>query len=277
MKTYGLFGTIDMLKISAGALSRATHLLGMLQGVPMGLERSHSAELADEPLIEDTRQLVQKHLRNLRPELVSLSLPMTIACADRLDRQTRERKDFQYGDLWSLCEQIESRLFDELATRNVYVLDARHSDYFTESNFGGNVSDQFPSAAFDIDEALKCLALGRSTACAFHLMRVLELALRAIHQCLAIPVALVGNDRNWGNVVNRIREELKRRGKTFAEAETFLELHALLDSVKDAWRNPTLHVEAKKTEEEAEVILTTVRGFMRKLAARMDEQGLPLA
>ena len=44
------------------------------------------------------------------------------------------------------------------------------------------VNDKFPSAAFDIDEAGKCLAIGRSTAAVFHLMRALETAIRAVHQ-----------------------------------------------------------------------------------------------
>lgn len=38
-----------------------------------------------------------------------------------------------------------------------------------------------------------------------------------------------------------------------------------------------MHVENKYTADEAEHILMAVHGFMKKLASRMDEQGLPLA
>jgi hypothetical protein len=41
--------------------------------------------------------------------------------------------------------------------------------------------------------------------------------------------------------------------------------------------NPTMHVESKYTDEEAEHIFIAVRGFMKKLASRMDESGQPLA
>ena len=52
-------------------------------------------------------------------------------------------------------------------------------------------------------------------------------------------------------------------------------LHASLDAIKNAWRNPTIHVENKYNEEEADHIFGVVMGFMRKLASRCDENGLP--
>ena len=37
------------------------------------------------------------------------------------------------------------------------------------------------------------------------------------------------------------------------------------------------HVERKYTEEEARHVFDAVRGFMMRLAERMDENGLPIA
>jgi hypothetical protein len=54
-------------------------------------------------------------------------------------------------------------------------------------------------------------------------------------------------------------------------------MHLALDTVRIAWRNTTMHVENKYTEDESEHILVAVRSFMKKLSARMDESGLPLA
>jgi hypothetical protein len=127
-----------------------------------------------------------------------------------------------------------------------------------------------------MDEAGKCLGLGRSTASVFHLMRVLEVALHAVYKCLGISIPLLGTDRNWGVIINRIRDNIKARGH-FSEKDLFQELYALLDAVKDAWRNGTMHVEDKKTEDEAETIFIAVRSFMKKVSSRMDETGDPLA
>jgi hypothetical protein len=49
----------------------------------------------------------------------------------------------------------------------------------TSPLFGGDVDLKFASASFEISEAGKCFALGRYTACVFHLMRVMEVALDA--------------------------------------------------------------------------------------------------
>jgi len=54
-------------------------------------------------------------------------------------------------------------------------------------------------------------------------------------------------------------------------------LHATLDAVKNPWRNETMHVANKYTDDEAKHVFVAVEGFMKKLSARMDENGLPLA
>lgn len=38
-----------------------------------------------------------------------------------------------------------------------------------------------------------------------------------------------------------------------------------------------MHVEKKYTDDEAEHIFSAVKGFMKGLASRMDEDGFPLA
>jgi hypothetical protein len=145
-----------------------------------------------------------------------------------------------------------------------------------EPLFGADVASKFPGVQYDIAEAGKCLSLGRSTATVFHLMRVMEVSLHAVHACLAIPSPIAGNDKSWGSILQKIRTEYKTR-PAFAEMQTFQELHARLDAVKDAWRNGTMHVEQKYTIEEAENVFAMVKGFMQKVASRMDEQGQPLA
>jgi hypothetical protein len=54
-------------------------------------------------------------------------------------------------------------------------------------------------------------------------------------------------------------------------------LHASLDAVRNPFRNTTMHVEKKYTDDEAEHILALVKGFMKKLASRCDENGHPFA
>jgi hypothetical protein len=174
--------------------------------------------------------------------------------------------------------QLQHCVRVELGTRSALIFDAKSTSLWEAQGLpsGADFRTKFATAQYDMDEAAKCLAVGRGTAAVFHLMRVMETGLRAVHECLGISVALVGNNRNWGSILNRVRDAIANKGK-WPEKDLFQEIYALLDSVKDAWRNPTLHVGEKKTTEEAEHIFAMVSGFMKKLASRMDESGEPKA
>ena len=180
--------------------------------------------------------------------------------------------------LLGALQQLVGRLQDEIAERMLLVVPPEQVPFYEQTAplFGADFIAKFPSAQFDLSEAGKCMALGRSTAAVFHLMRIMETGLGAVHRCLGIAKPLVGNDRNWGNVLGRIRDNIASRSK-WPEKDAFQEIYAMMNAVKDAWRNATMHIENKYTEEEARQIFDTVKGLMTKLASRMDEQGLPLA
>ncbi len=271
-------GLLEMLKIGAESFARAIATIGMLRGTNIAIVNSDAPgkeEYLSAGVYPDLRKHANETMKKLQVEVKALDATVTGVAVDRLLRMIEE-PNFRNEDFYYLLETIESRLYDELATKSVFVLDPKHAELFI-SDFGATVAQQFPSVTYDIDESIKCLALGRSTASVFHMMRIMEAALRAIHSCLGIATLPMGPDRNWGQVANRIRENIKSRGSNFLEKELFSEMYALLDAVKEAWRNNTMHFDDKKTEEEAELIFLAVRGFMKKVAARMDENGLPLA
>jgi hypothetical protein len=159
------------------------------------------------------------------------------------------------------------------------------AEYFApiEPIFGEDVAKKFSTeGAFEIDEAAKCLALGRATAAVFHLMRILEVGIRSICRCLQIPDPTKPAERNWAIILRDIDAGIKARWPKGADRMTgdgalFASLYASLEAVRNPWRNATMHVENKYTYDEAEHIFVAVKGFMRKLASRMDEQGQPLA
>lgn len=275
--SYGLIGVLQMLKIGAGAFTRAMHQIGTLRGVHTAMISSGGDEARDAEVHQSFLKIASDQLAALRNECVVLEANVTLAAVDRLVGKLRDAQGMSQEDLVHHAESIESRLFDELTSKELFVLTAKQSALFKGADFSHEVISRFPSAAYDLDEAAKCLGLSRSTASVFHLMRAMESALRAIHLCLKITSPSDATARNWGAVLNRIRDNIKGRGNAFAERDLFQEMYALLDAVKDAWRNGTMHVEDKKTESEAEAILIAVRSFMTKVASRMDEHGQPPA
>jgi hypothetical protein len=145
------------------------------------------------------------------------------------------------------------------------------------------VQAKFQSASYEVDESAKCLSLSRYTAAVFHLMRTMEAGLSAMRKCLGLPDSVKPADRNWGKILGYIKAELDKRNATGApwanpeDRHFFDDVYASLDAVRNVWRNATMHVEIKYNDEEAEHIFAAVRGFMKKIASRMDEKGAPLA
>lgn len=190
-----------------------------------------------------------------------------------------------YEELVKKTTLISDTLKNELSLINVFVLENAKSEYFQnpELQFGTDFQKRFPSGLFELDEAAKCFALGRPTACIFHLMRIMEIGINAAALSLGIPPPTKGMDRNWGAILRAIKEETEKRTSAKPskwqgdDKDLFAEIYVSLDAVRVAWRNTTMHVENKYTDEEAEHIFGAVRGFMKKIAARFDETGIPLA
>lgn len=85
---------------------------------------------------------------------------------------------------------------DELQSKLVLCIPADRAKYFSNDNlFGGYVALALPRVIEDVDEAGKCFAAGRFTACVFHLMRVLEVGVQELASLLGVPTP---EDKMWG-------------------------------------------------------------------------------
>src|SRR3954452_1641436 len=101
----------------------------------------------------------------------------------------------------------------ELNLMKTFCIEPRSEIHFNLDfmTFGENFTKALPSTVYEIDEAGKCHALGRSTACVFHLMRSLEIGVRATARCLGIPDPSRPAERNWGNILRSVKDEISRR------------------------------------------------------------------
>lgn len=218
----------------------------------------------------------------LRDASKALELPGSAVAFDRLAAALNGGEEITYENLRKTLDRTLSRIPDELGGRAFFALNPRDHGYFVDPDpFGPTVSSQFPSADYDISEAAKCLALGRSTASAFHSIRCLEITIRAIARCLDIPDPTKPAERNWGKILTAINQEMTRRWSTsdrmHGDGQLFEEFHAALAAMRNPWRNATMHLDQKYTQEEARNLFEVVSGFMKSLASRCDEMGSPKA
>lgn len=170
----------------------------------------------------------------------------------------------------------------EVTTRKVLTVRPDLVRYFESRSplLGIDVDGAFESIRFDVSEAGKCFALERSTGAVFHLVRCLEAGVRAVARCLSIPDPTTGYGRNWGQILRDVKKAMDARWPNAADrqsgdGQTFDSLHASLAAIKAPYRDATMHLEEKYTEEEARYVFEMVRGLMVKIAARMDEKGEP--
>lgn len=177
-----------------------------------------------------------------------------------------------YGKLRDLAKDLFLRLTDEMQQTHFISISADKAKFFSEINlFGAEVGKRFPNATTDIEEAGKCLALGRTTAAVFHLMRVMEKGLQSFAARLNVSRI---QDTNWQTILDQATSEVKKLPNTTTkERRKIAKYHSVLahlSSVKTAWRNEVMHPKDTYTEEQAEDIFNHVRAFMRELTTLLN-------
>jgi hypothetical protein len=227
---------------------------------------------------DEAIRLFVQDLRAVEEICRSMELPMSAlhasqlveACAgpaaDTLDRGMAER----------VSTMLSVTIENETSLRLFFSLSAEKAKYYSDSPriFDDAVADSFSSSSFDASEASRCFALGRNTACVFHLMRVLEIGLTVFANRFNVP----SGHTNWHNIIEGIEKGVRNMANDpnkqpdwKDEQEFFSQAASHFMFVKDAWRNYTAHARGKYDDNEAETIFINVRGFMQKLATKLHE------
>jgi hypothetical protein len=168
---------------------------------------------------------------------------------------------------------LQDRIEDDLKRLQYYGVPKELVPYYNDPTpFGAAVADRFHAAIDDIEEASKCLALGRATAVVLHLVRVMEVGLKALAAVKPLAIEYAPSWESYLRLIQKkIDESHKDKPREWTKIEPFLrDISGDLLTVKQAWRNPTMHVDRKYAPEEAGEIFIAVRRFMQRLA-----DGLP--
>jgi hypothetical protein len=254
-----LVTVLDMLRFQASSFVAISGNLGQaIMDIKSGsIPHDHTMEV-----IATACGTLMRHCEEMELPLSHAHLKRTF---DRL------HPGMHIQEIGRALEEVQQRVWDELNSRTCFVLPERDAGYYQNSQFPPAIFDRFPDATFDAEEAGKCLALDRPTACVFHLMRVTEYGLQAVGKLLKMK----DPRPNWEPIIAKIDAELK---KPYAErefkgnADTLAHISAHFNAVKLAWRNRAMHVDRKHTTEEAREIYTATCGLMRYLAESLPKE-----
>lgn len=236
---------------------------------------------------KDRDNLLRPHIEHLMQELSKLNARSALASANRLKLQLDNSSSaITYASVQATLLDIESRFADYLSDIRLFVLLEGDAGLMQPSDSllavpGRSIkgfSLAFPSASFEIEEAAKCLALGRYTASVFHSMRALESGIKALCALIEVPDATKPTEKNWGIILQTVREGMDKKwprskrlpGTMGAKLES---LYATLDAVKNPWRNATMHVEMVYAPHEALHIARCTGMFFLELSSFCDEEG----
>lgn len=233
--------------------------------------------LANRPVDEIMRSRGKATLSDFEADCTAMGLVSSTATIKRILALLDQQPPPSYAKLQSLFDEWLGRLADEMNCVYYISLSPREAEDFSEPWKGWEqVARSFRSASPDIIEAGKCLGLGRYTAAVFHVMRVAEVGLRALGASLNIASLEPKANPTWDRILKKCDTELRKDRKDrnpewLAKEEFFASATANLHAVKNAWRNPTLHVEKHYDEEDARAIYSAVRTFMRHLSLQLAE------
>lgn len=194
--------------------------------------------------------------------------PMTMAQFKRFGELVK--RGFSVNEMEACLKELRNRFEDEQRRIHFYHVEDAHVRYYGDRGlFGEAVAAHFPDAGDDVEDAGKCLALGQGTAAVFHLMRVMEHGLRAVSNMLGIPYA-----PSWESHLKQIEANIKADHKSKTpewkrDEAFFKEVLGDLAAVRIAWRNPTMHIGRRYSQDEAEQVYHAVRLFMQRVAAKL--------
>lgn len=199
-----------------------------------------------------------------------LALKMTHMQTGRIPAWNEAVRDLEHH-----VASTHQAIKDQLSARSALMLSAAETRLFelSESQFP-ELEAKFPDVRHDADEACRCLSLHRNTAAVFHLMRLMEFTVRELAARLGAVAGTAvtvlksnGEFLEWGGLLSNMKQQGINKLTVPSDVQQWSEIHALLYTVKEAWRNPTMHPASKYTDTEAAEIFAAVKSLTRRLSA----------
>jgi hypothetical protein len=156
----------------------------------------------------DAREAWSRDLAAWANDFAEVNLRLSAKTVQRASHELRE-KDITFDRLGFLVRDLHQRIEDELEDQLIYSLEPSKLFFLGTDLFDLEQTKKFSTAWADIEEAGKCLAFNRASAGVFHLMRVMEVGLRALGSSLNDPNLDPKRNPSWESILRKCDNELK--------------------------------------------------------------------
>ena len=231
--------------------------------------------IADKPLAKDTKEKALRALLILRNSCEQIEFDLAIKGADWALKELAQ-EGITNAQHAAIIGELERRVTDELSSNLFFHVPMGRAKYYpskdetyeTKPLLSAAALKKFPRSTEDMEEAGKCFALGRYTACVFHLMRVMERGVQRLGKKLKVTIPV--EEKDWGKISTHVNGALNRLPNSTVQEKRiharYTKAAVYLDNVRESWRNPTMHPKETYTDEEAEDCLRFVKQYMEFLA-----------
>lgn len=250
---YSLISWWAMERFSAAAfqqiVSGLTFILGKIDELPPDFA---AGDLAVKyiPIVTEIRKNCEK-----------IDLRVSIACATDFIGLA---DGMNVGELTRSLRELDNTIRREMQGCMFFHMPPDRVKFYKQNMlFGARVDVRIPSTQFDITEAGNCYAMGRGTACVFHLMRVMEVGVQKLGDLLGVPLA---QEKNWQVILDSVNKAVKSLSANAPRTVVLGQVAAHLYNVKVGWRNPVMHPRETYTLEEAGDLIGNVKAFMKTLS-----------
>lgn len=264
-KPYRLVSLMELLRFEADAYCRLMSIIGQIL--------AHFQIAGEAPARGVTlavKREVFEHLHStlfeMGQQLDRLNLPLAQKHLERMKSDfDGNPNSFTNESLTRSLFELTTRIVDELEQRLFLNVPLGQTPLYLqpEPPFGDRSIKRFPKMTEDISEAAKCLSLDRPTACVFHLMRVMELAVQHFGDELSVTVVA---EKNWQVILDQINAAIRKLDAKDAKTKAYAQCASHLYNVKVAWRNEVMHPKQTYTFEEARAVFDNAKTFINELA-----------
>jgi hypothetical protein len=237
---------------------------------------------------ERTRKSGEEFSQKIAADLRTIGCEISAQAAIRFGNELPDKFGIRpVTDLEPRARELQSVIFSEMRRHLFLWVPPERARYYqlpqsprgfddNEKAIEGIVLERFANARNEIISARKAYALGQWTACVFHLMRACETGIKAIYKTLNMASPKLSD--SWGNLLKPMDEQLQkkpsdRHGEWAKHSEFFDHATNDLRSIKRAWRDPTMHIEANYDESGARKALDAVISFFIHLSQHLDQDG----
>lgn len=238
-----------------------------------------------ENLVDDIRDRVGNDFSEMAASCTVIEADLASLAAGRISHRLLETDEVvTVKDVRDAIADVESRMTDECELITVLVLSRQQKNMFhsaADEIAGWPITNEFPDAARELEEAARCYALERSTAAVYHGMRMLEIGLLAFAKHLGLPEPEKPAQRNWSIMLQSIKGHIDENYPSKQRmpgnlGAVYEDIYTSLDTVKNPWRNATMHIDAFYQDAEARHIINNVIVFLTKIYQLQQEPELPL-